>query len=132
MVERLTFNQGVPGSIPGRLTTKTLRWTKVQWRPPWLPRNLPNDPWSAFNAFTATFTDPNVERLKSGSSPAGGDAVVGGWTPDAGMARSPSGVHDDSPQSRGGIVVGASGAVSVHPSAYANVPTTNHGEHSHE
>jgi hypothetical protein len=42
--------------------------------------------------------------------------VVGGWTPDAGMARSPSGAHDDSPQSRGEIVVGASGAVSVHPS----------------
>ena len=35
------------------------------------------------------------------------------------MARSPSGAHDDSPQSRGGIVVGASGAVSVHPFLYA-------------
>jgi hypothetical protein len=34
------------------------------------------------------------------------------------MARSPSGAHDD-PQSRGGVVVGASGAVSVHPFLYA-------------
>ena len=41
---------------------------------------------------------------------------VGGWTPDAGMARSPSGTHDDPRLSRGGIVMGASGAVSVHPS----------------
>ncbi len=32
------------------------------------------------------------------------------------MARSPSGAHDDSPQRRGGSVVGISGAVSVHPS----------------
>ena len=57
----------------------------------------------------------NVSR--SESSPAGpGDAAVGGWTPDAGMARSPSGAHDDPRLSRGGIVMGASGAVSVHPS----------------
>src|SRR2546427_7272396 len=32
------------------------------------------------------------------------------------MARSPSGTHDDPRLSRGGIVMGASGAVSVHPS----------------
>src|SRR5438128_12394566 len=38
------------------------------------------------------------EASRSRSSRAGGDAVIDGWTPDAGMARSPSGAHDDLPR----------------------------------